>query len=65
MGIPEAYLEKIFAPNFTLQHNDRFNNQGSGIGLSTVKDLLYLLNSSISVRSVEGAGSIFTARLKR
>jgi signal transduction histidine kinase len=65
MGIPEPYLEKIFGSNFTLKVNDRFNNQGSGIGLSTVKDLLYLLNSSISVTSIEGIGSTFTVRLKR
>jgi signal transduction histidine kinase len=65
MGIPEVYLDKIFGSNFTLQINDRFNNQGSGIGLSTVKDLLFLLDGSISVTSVVGKGSTFMVRLKR
>jgi signal transduction histidine kinase len=65
MGIPEAYLDKIFANNFTLKVTDRFNNQGSGIGLSTVKDLLYLLDSTISVNSVVGEGSTFLVRLKK
>ncbi|MET3606941.1 signal transduction histidine kinase [Mucilaginibacter rubeus] len=65
MGIPESYLEKIFSSNFTLKISDRFSNQGSGIGLSTVKDLLYLLDSSISVVSAEGLGSIFIVRLKK
>ncbi|TSJ36448.1 GAF domain-containing sensor histidine kinase [Mucilaginibacter corticis] len=64
-GIPRAYLDKIFANNFTLKIADRFNNQGSGIGLSTVKDLLFLLESSISVRSVVGEGSVFLVTLKK
>ena len=65
MGIPDTYLNKIFTSNFTLSHKDRFNNHGSGIGLSTVKDLLYLLDSSITVNSIEGESSTFTVRLKR
>jgi len=64
-GIPEAYFEKIFANNFTLKTKDRFNSLGSGIGLATVKDLLYLLGSDISVSSVIGEGTIFTVRLKK
>jgi signal transduction histidine kinase len=65
MGIPKAYLEKIFTNNFTLNLADRFNNKGSGIGLATVKDLLYLLNSTIIVESSIGLGSIFKVRLKK
>lgn len=64
-GIPEGYLDKIFGNNFTLKVADRFNNQGSGIGLATVKDLLYLLSSSITVESVFGQGSIFRVRLSK
>lgn len=64
-GIPEEYLEKIFTNNFTLKTKDRFNNSGSGIGLSTVKDLLYLLNSTITVSSTYREGSTFTVRLKK
>ncbi|HTI58137.1 GAF domain-containing sensor histidine kinase [Mucilaginibacter sp.] len=65
IGIPEAYIDRIFDYNFTLKIKDRFNCEGSGIGLSTVKDLLFLLNSSISVTSAQGVGSVFTVRLKR
>jgi len=64
-GIPAAFSEKIFSNNFTLKIKDRFNNQGNGIGLATVKDLLYLLDSSISVTSEVGTGSTFIVRLKR
>jgi signal transduction histidine kinase len=65
MGIPEAYLEKIFSNNFTINVTDRFNNKGSGIGLATVKDLLYLLNSTIIVESSIGLGSLFKVRLNK
>jgi signal transduction histidine kinase len=64
-GIAEEYLEKIFANNFTLKTKDRFNNVGSGIGLSTVRDLLFLLESTILVESVLGQGSTFSVRLKK
>jgi hypothetical protein len=64
-GIPDEYLEKIFSNNFTLKTKDRFDTMGSGIGLATVKDLLYLLGSSIAVRSVVGEGATFVVRLKK
>ncbi|MDO3645245.1 GAF domain-containing sensor histidine kinase [Mucilaginibacter sp. L3T2-6] len=64
-GIPAAYHDQIFANNVTLQVKDRFNNQGSGIGLATVKDLLYLLGSTITVQSLPGEGATFTVRLKK
>lgn len=65
IGIPDEYREKIFGSNFTLNVTDRFNNLGSGIGLSTVKDLLYLLKSTIEVESTLGKGSTFFVRLKK
>jgi len=64
-GIPEAFLDKIFDTNFTLKTVDRFNNLGSGIGLATVKDLLYLLESTIEVKSELGQGSNFLVKLKK
>ena len=64
-GIPEEFHDKIFQNNFTLKIKDRFNNRGSGIGLSTVKDLIYLLNSTISVKSNVGKGSTFFVKLKK
>jgi signal transduction histidine kinase len=64
-GISPEYHDKIFAQNFTLKVKDRFNNLGSGIGLSTVKDLLYLLGSSITLKSIPGEGSEFAVRLKK
>lgn len=65
IGIHEDYHDKIFGNNFTLNAKDRFNNKGSGIGLSTVKDLLSLLGSSITVKSAYGEGSTFIVQLKK
>jgi signal transduction histidine kinase len=65
MGIPEELQEKIFDTNFTINAKDRFKKEGSGIGLSTVKDLLRLLESEIIVKSQHNKGSAFTVRLKK
>jgi signal transduction histidine kinase len=65
IGIAEQYHEKIFGNNFTLKITDRYNNKGTGIGLSTVKDLLGVLNGNISVRSVPGEGATFFVTLKK
>lgn len=64
-GIPVPYLDKIFSSNFTSKIKDRFNMLGSGIGLATVKDLLTLLKSTISVESVSGEGASFLVRLQK
>jgi signal transduction histidine kinase len=65
IGIAEQHHEKIFSNNFTLKITDRYNKKGSGIGLSTVKDLLSMLNGNISVQSVPGEGTTFFVVLKK
>lgn len=59
IGIAEEYHEKIFANAFTLKITDRYNKKGTGIGLSTVKELIAVLGGSITVKSVPGKGSTF------
>jgi signal transduction histidine kinase len=65
IGIDEEYIEKIFNNNFTLNKIDRFNRQGTGIGLSTVKELVAALGGSISVSSEPGVGSTFYIAIKK
>ncbi|SEA45528.1 GAF domain-containing sensor histidine kinase [Pedobacter hartonius] len=65
IGIPAEYHEKIFTSNFTLGQTDRNQQKGTGIGLSTVKDLVTALNGSIDVTSAPGTGSTFFIRIKR
>lgn len=65
MGIAKQYHEKIFGNNFTLKVTDRYQKEGSGIGLSTVKDLLNALQSTIHVQSVPGEGATFFVSIKK
>lgn len=65
IGIAEAYHNKIFDSNFTLNTPDRFNEKGSGIGLATVKDLVTALKGSIRVKSEPGNGATFMVALKK
>jgi len=63
MGIAEQYHEKIFANSFTLKITDRYNAKGTGIGLSTVRDLVNALKGHIYVRSAPGEGATFIFKL--
>jgi signal transduction histidine kinase len=65
IGIAEEYFEKIFENNFSLKVSDRNNEKGSGIGLSTVKDLINLLDGTIKVSSTVGTGTTFSVKLKK
>ncbi|QXP79273.1 MULTISPECIES: sensor histidine kinase [Winogradskyella] len=58
IGIPEAELEQIFEIFKTVKNS--FSNPGTGIGLSTVKNLVEKLNGKISVTSELGKGSTFS-----
>jgi signal transduction histidine kinase len=55
-GIPEDVQEKIFVPFFTTKED------GSGIGLSLSRQIMRLHGGSLSVRSEEGEGAVFTLR---
>lgn len=65
MGIPAPYHEKIFNNNFTLKQTDRYNKNGTGIGLSTVKELVKALKGTIYVKSMPGSGATFYFRIKK
>ena len=55
-GIPDDVQEKIFVPFFTTKE------EGSGIGLSLSRQIMRLHGGSLSVRSTEGDGTVFTLR---
>ncbi|MFC0517398.1 ATP-binding protein [Mucilaginibacter angelicae] len=65
IGISQAHYEKIFNPMFTVGHTDRFDKKGSGVGLSTVKNLVEALGGTISVNSVIDEFTAFTFTLKK
>ena len=61
LGIPADKLDLIFRP-FQRAHGNGI--EGFGIGLACVKRLLETCGGSISVKSDEGQGSVFTVSLK-
>ena len=65
IGIAAEYHDKIFNNSFTLKTTDRYNQQGTGIGLSTVKELITALNGDISLQSVPGEGTTFSFRISK
>jgi signal transduction histidine kinase len=65
IGIDKAYHQKIFANSFTLKITDRYDQKGSGIGLSTVKELVKALRGLIYVESVPGTGTTFFINLPK
>src|SRR5579859_1940451 len=58
-GIDEKEFSKIFETFVTLGTKDRFNNIGTGIGLSTVRKLIEKMGGTIQVISEVGVGSEF------
>ncbi|GGI25416.1 sensor histidine kinase [Pedobacter mendelii] len=60
IGIANKELERIFDRHVTLNHVDRFQQNGTGIGLFTVRFLVEKLNGKISVESEITKGSRFT-----
>lgn len=64
IGIENDKLEQIFDMFFTLDKVDRFNNTGTGIGLSSVKSLLKRTDGDISVKSTVGVGTEFILKFK-
>ena len=58
-GIPETALPKIFDRFYQADASSSREFEGSGIGLSLTKELVILMNGTISVQSKEGTGSTF------
>ncbi len=65
MGIPESQFSNIFDIFTTLGKTDRFNQKGTGIGLSTVQKLANKLGGHITIESEPGIGTTFRIHLKK
>ena len=63
IGIPDKMQEKIFDRFRQVDNTLTRNHEGSGLGLSITKACVAMLGGKLSVRSAEGAGSIFTFTL--
>lgn len=63
IGIPEKELDKIFNRFYRVGQSGGRSVEGSGIGLSMVKELVKIHHGTIRVSSVPGHGSVFTVQL--
>ncbi|MCE7067109.1 hybrid sensor histidine kinase/response regulator transcription factor [Dyadobacter sp. CY326] len=63
IGIAEANHDKIFNRFFQSETDRSVLNQGSGIGLSIVREFVQLHEGNIAVTSEPGLGSTFTVQL--
>ncbi|NEU71574.1 response regulator [Hassallia byssoidea VB512170] len=59
VGMSDEQLEKIFLP-FEQVGSESRKSEGTGLGLAITQKIISLMNSSISVKSQLGEGSIFS-----
>ena len=64
IGIPSAELEKIFERFHRIQNINGRSQEGTGIGLALVQELVRLHKGTIEVESKEHEGSVFTISLQ-
>ena len=58
-GIPQRIIDKIYDPFFTTKKV----GEGTGLGLNVAQNIIHKHKGEISVKSVEGEGTIFTITL--
>jgi signal transduction histidine kinase/DNA-binding response OmpR family regulator len=63
IGIPDSELPKVFNKFYTVENINGFTEQGSGIGLALVKELVEHHKGKITVESKIDEGSVFTVSL--
>ena len=63
IGVPADEIPRLFERFHRIESARSRSNEGSGIGLALVKELVGLHGSSITAQSAEGAGTRFTIRL--
>ncbi|MFJ4716763.1 SpoIIE family protein phosphatase [Streptomyces sp. NPDC088785] len=63
IGVPAAEMPRLFERFHRIENVRSRSNEGSGIGLALVKELIGLHGGEITARSVEGEGTCFTIRL--
>ena len=63
IGIPEEFREKVFEEFAQVQTDARRSYEGTGLGLAMVKDLVELMNGTLTLESEVGVGSCFTVTL--
>lgn len=63
IGMSEEFVEHIFEP-FTQEHAEiRSSYQGTGLGMSIVKNLINKMKGTITLETMQGKGTTFTITL--
>jgi two-component system phosphate regulon sensor histidine kinase PhoR len=65
IGIPAAYVDKVFDKFFRVPHGDRHNVKGYGLGLSYVAHIIAEHKGTVTVQSEEGKGTTFNIILPK
>jgi len=63
IGIPSDQLVFVFNRFYQVNGSDSHEQEGTGIGLAFVKELVDLHHGSVSIASEMGTGSVFTVKL--
>jgi PAS domain S-box-containing protein len=63
VGVPAAEIPRLFERFHRIENTRSRSNEGSGIGLALVQELVQLHGGTITADSTEGAGTTFTIRL--
>ena len=63
IGVPEQEMPRLFERFHRIENARSRSNEGSGIGLALVQELVQLHGGTITASSIEGAGTTFTIRL--
>ncbi|WP_030340842.1 SpoIIE family protein phosphatase [Streptomyces sp. NRRL S-1022] len=63
VGVPEAEMPRLFERFHRIENARSRSNEGSGIGLALVQELVRLHGGEITADSVEGEGTTFTIRI--
>ncbi|MFE5396182.1 SpoIIE family protein phosphatase [Streptomyces sp. NPDC056568] len=63
IGVPAAEMPRLFERFHRIENARSRSNEGSGIGLALVKELVGLHGGTITADSTEGGGTSFTVRL--
>lgn len=64
-GIKSENMEKLFAPFERIEEGKNRTIEGSGLGISIVRRLLHMMESTLEVQSTYGKGSDFSFQIKQ
>lgn len=65
VGIRREEQERIFESFSQVDHKVHYGVEGTGLGLAIVKGYVTLMNGDVTVESVYGEGSVFTAVIEQ